>query len=96
MVEFVFSKTDVDACCEAKSGNVVNHSQSDAKERGEAGCDDLCSPFQPCCPYITFSGHSAVLNIPKPSPLIEKTLSIYRASANSGYSPDFWQPPRTV
>jgi hypothetical protein len=94
MMEQVFSQTALDACCETKANELKEHAASTPSD--EKGCDDLCSPFQPCCPYITFSAINFTLNTPRVFSLVEKALPIYQVSFSPGYSSDFWQPPRNV
>jgi len=94
MVEQVFSRAELDTCCEAKAKGINDHAASSPSE--EKGCDELCSPFQPCCPYVTFSAINFILNTPRVFSLVEKALPIYQVSFSPGYSSDFWQPPRNV
>lgn len=84
---------EVDACCKEKGSD---HQSSDAEKDGEDGCTDLCSPFQPCCPYVAFSTSITTVEQPKPLPIIEKGFPLYQVKFISKYTSDFWQPPRAV
>lgn len=81
--------TEVDACCKKEKA----HDQEAAENHG-TDCDDLCSPFQPCCAYVAFSVTMPAITVPKAFPTIETKLPLYQVSSYSNYSADFWQPPK--
>lgn len=96
MVEPTFALAEVDACCKGKTKDNNKQKNKPLAEKESANCDDLCSPFQPCCPYITFTTLTSIWSLPKSQPFIKKALPMYSISFTSGYAADFWQPPKTV
>lgn len=85
---------EVDACCKEK---VVCHDAAENQKDEHNCCNDLCSPFQPCCPYVAFSTMiTTAIEQSKFSPLGEKCFSLYNVSFVSKYTSDFWQPPKSI
>ncbi|RZK38959.1 MAG: hypothetical protein EOO90_20525 [Pedobacter sp.] len=81
---------EVDTCCKEES-NHQDDQNSDTED-----CNDLCSPFQSCCPYITAPLAKIGLSSPKTIPLMEESFTLRDISFHSNYASDFWQPPKAV
>lgn len=92
VVEPIASLAKVDACCKEKT----DHGTTEDNEDDHGSCNDHCSPFQPCCPYIAFTAAPAKLEQPKPLALVGEDLPLYSISFFSNYASDFWQPPKLV
>lgn len=92
-VEPIATLAEVDACCKEKK---EQSGQEKKANTNEDGCNDLCSPFQSCCPYISISSTRLGVSIPKTYPLAENKFSLYNISFSYNYFSDFWQPPRKV
>lgn len=94
-MEPVSALVAVDACCKGKTEK--DRSETPKSQKGNPGaCDELCSPFKPCCPYITFTAVAATVLLPKTQTLTTDTYSLYAISFHSSYAVDFWQPPKLV
>lgn len=95
VVEPIVALAEVDACCKKDKEEQTSHHE-ETTENSEDGCNELCSPFQSCCPYIAFSAIFFGISIPNDSPLVNIKFPLYNIFFHSSYSADFWQPPKLV
>lgn len=95
VVEPIVALTEVDACCKKDKEEQTSHHE-EANESSENSCNEQCSPFQSCCPYITFSVSFFSISIPNDYPLVNIKFPLYNIFFHSSYSVDFWQPPKLV
>jgi hypothetical protein len=93
-VEPIPALAEVDACCKGKAEHQGENGQEQPTEN--SNCDELCNPFQPCCPYLSFSSIKVVISLPRVHHLVKNEYAAFRVSFPSHYFADFWQPPKLV
>ncbi len=94
ITEFASFHEVADQCCKEKSQQPIQQNPADPQETKDTECNGLCSPFQPCCPFVNYYTVGVALTLPKVFTALEKCSAKYHVSFSSSYATDFWQPPK--